>query len=151
MQLRKLLPPTYFYGAIALIIVLHVLLPGPQIFPSPWRYLGVIPLILGSAFSILADQAFKRFGTTVKPFEESNTLVTDGVFQVSRNPMYLGFVLLLAGLVMLLGSATPWIVVIIFPFLMDLRFIRAEEAMLEARFGDSWLRYKQSVRKWLSW
>ena len=50
---------------------------------------------------------------------------------------------------LLLGSATPWIVVIVFPFLMELRFIRAEEAMLEGQFGDSWLEYKQSVRKWL--
>jgi protein-S-isoprenylcysteine O-methyltransferase Ste14 len=85
----------------------------------------------------------------VKPFEESTTLVTNGVFRLSRNPMYLGFVLLLAGLVMLLGSTTPWFVVIIFPIVMEMRFVRAEEAMLEARFGDSWLQYKRSVRKWL--
>jgi protein-S-isoprenylcysteine O-methyltransferase Ste14 len=149
MQPRKLLPPTYFYIAIVLIMVLHVLVPGPRVFSSPWRYLGVIPLILGSALNLLADQAFKRHNTAVKPFEESTTLVTDGVFRLSRNPMYLGFVLLLAGLVLLLGSATPWIVVVIFPFLMELHFIRVEEAMLETRFGDSWLRYKQSVRKWL--
>jgi protein-S-isoprenylcysteine O-methyltransferase Ste14 len=149
MRLGKPLPPTYFYIAIVLIIVLHVLLPGPQIISSPWRYLGVIPLVLGSAFSVLADQAFKRFGTTVKPFEESTCLVTDGVFRLSRNPMYLGFVLLLAGIVMLLGSATPWIVVVIFPFLMEIRFIRAEEVILLARFGDTWLEYKQRVRRWI--
>ncbi len=149
MQTRKPLPPTYFYVAIVLIIVLHVLVPGPQVFSSPWRYVGVIPLSLGSAFSVLADQAFKRFGTTVKPFEESTYLVTDGVFRLSRNPMYLGFVLLLAGIAMLLGSLTPWIVVAVFPFLMDMRFVRAEEAMLEALFGDSWLEYKQRVRRWL--
>jgi protein-S-isoprenylcysteine O-methyltransferase Ste14 len=149
MQPGKPLPPTYFYIAVVLIIVLHVLVPGPQVFSSPWRYLGIIPLILGSAFSVLADQAFKRFGTTVKPFEESTTLVTDGVFRLSRNPMYLGFGLLLAGIAMLLGSLTPWIVVVIFPFLMEMRFVRAEETMLEARFGDSWLEYKHRVRRWL--
>lgn len=149
MRLGKLLPPTYFYIAIALIIVLHFLLPGAHVIASPWRYLGVIPLVLGSAISVLADQAFKRFGTTVKPFEGSTCLVTDGVFRLSRNPMYLGFVLLLAGIAMLLGSLTPWIVVVIFPFLMEIRFIRAEEVMLEARFGDTWLQYKRSVRKWL--
>jgi protein-S-isoprenylcysteine O-methyltransferase Ste14 len=149
MRLRKLLPPTYFCFAIVLIIVLHVLMPGPQVVSSPWRYLGVIPLVLGSTFSVLADQAFKRFGTTVKPFEGSTALVTDGVFGISRNPMYLGFVLLLAGIAMLLGSIIPWIVVAIFPVLMEIRFIRDEEAMLEARFGDAWLEYKQRVRRWL--
>lgn len=148
MQPGKLLPPTYFYIAIVLILALHFLLPGAQIIHSPWRYLGVILLVLGSALNIMADQAFKRHNTTVKPFEESTFLVTEGVFRFSRNPMYFGFVLLLAGAVMLLGSATPWIVVAVFPFLMELRFIRAEEAMLEARFGAAWSGYKQRVRKW---
>ncbi len=141
MQLGKLLPPTYLYFAIVLVIALHVLMPGPQIVSSPWRYLGIIPLILGSVLNVVADQAFKRHETTVKPSEESTCLVTEGVFRFSRNPMYLGFVLLLVGIVVLLGSVTSWIVVSVFPFLMEIRFIQGEEAMLEARFGDTWLEY----------
>lgn len=149
MQLRKLLPPTYLYLAVALVIMLYILVPGPQIMPSLWRYLGILPLILGGALNVLADQAFKRHKTTVKPFEESTYLVTDGVFRLSRNPMYLGFVLILVGIAMLLGSLTPWIGVVGFPFLMENRFIRTEETMLEARFGDTWLAYKQRTRRWL--
>jgi protein-S-isoprenylcysteine O-methyltransferase Ste14 len=149
MKPGKLLPPTYLYSAIVLVIVLHFLLPGLQIFSSPWRYLGILPLIVGGALNILADQSFKRHETTVKPFEDSSHLVTNGVFRLSRNPMYLGFVLLLAGIAILLGSATPWIVVAVFPFLMELRFIRPEEAMLDARFGENWLEYKRRVRKWI--
>lgn len=148
MRPGKLLPPTYFYSAVVLILGLHFLLPGAQVIHSPWRYLGLIPLLLGSALNIMADQSFKRHNTTVKPFEESTFLVTEGVFRFSRNPMYLGFVLLLAGIVMLLGSITPWIVVAVFLFLMEFRFIRVEETMLETRFGDTWSEYKQRVRKW---
>lgn len=48
-------------------------------------------------------------GTTVKPFQESTALITDGVFRLSRNPMYLGFVLVLTGIATLLGSLTPWL------------------------------------------
>ena len=70
MQPRNLLPPTYLYLAVAAIVVLHFLLPGPTIVSSPWRYLGILPLILASALNMLADQAFKRNKTTVKPFEE---------------------------------------------------------------------------------
>ena len=148
MQLRKLLPPTYLYFAIALVIVLHIMVPGPQIVSSPWRYVGILPLLLGSAFNVLADQAFKRHETTVKPFEESTFLVTNSVFRISRNPMYLGFVLLLIGIAVLLGSVTPWIIVAGFPFLMKNRFIRAEETMLDAQFGDTWLAYKQRTKRW---
>jgi protein-S-isoprenylcysteine O-methyltransferase Ste14 len=149
MQLNKLLPPTYVYIAIVLILVLHFALPGAQLLDSPWRYVGILPLLVGIALNLLADQAFKQHNTTVKPFETSTTLVTGGVFRFTRNPMYLGFVLLLTGIAILLGSLTPWIVVVAFPFLMDMRFVRAEEAMLEARFGDSWLEYKRRVGKWL--
>lgn len=148
MHPQRLFPPTCLYLAIALILALHVLIPGPQLIASPWRYLGVLPVILGSAFNILADQALKRHNTTVKPFEASACLVTGGIFRFSRNPMYVGFVLLLGGIVVLLGSVTPWIVVVIFPFLMENRFIRAEEALLEAQFGNSWLEYRRQVRKW---
>jgi protein-S-isoprenylcysteine O-methyltransferase Ste14 len=149
MQPGKLLPPTYFYIAIVLVLVLHFLLPGAQVISSPWRYLGIIPLIVGSALNILADQAFKQHHTTVKPFEKSTFLVTKGVFRFSRNPMYLGFVLILAAISIFLGSVTPWIVVVVFPLVMEIRFIRAEETMLEAQFADMWLQYKQRVRKWL--
>jgi protein-S-isoprenylcysteine O-methyltransferase Ste14 len=136
------------YVAIVLIIVLHVLIPGAQIISSPWRYLGLLPVLMGAALNLLADQAFKQHKTTVKPFEESTFMVTSGVFRISRNPMYLGFVLLLTGIVILLGSATPWLVVAGFPVLMESLFIRIEEVMLEAQFGSTWLEYKQRVRRW---
>ena len=84
MQLRKLLPPTYLYLAISLIVALHVLVPGTQVILSPWRYLGILPLILGTTLNIMADQAFKRHQTTVKPYEESTYLMTDGVFRLHR-------------------------------------------------------------------
>jgi protein-S-isoprenylcysteine O-methyltransferase Ste14 len=148
MRRAKKLPPTYLYSAIVLIVVLHILLPGEQVINSPWRYLGIILLALGSALNILADQVFKQHNTSVKPFETSTFLVTGGVFRFSRNPMYLGFVLLLAGIAILLGSVTPWIVAVVFPFLMEIRFIRVEETMLEAWFGDAWLEYKRRVRRW---
>jgi protein-S-isoprenylcysteine O-methyltransferase Ste14 len=148
MQLRRLLPPTYLYAAIVLIIVLHVLIPGPHLISSPWRYLGILPLLVGSALNLMADQAFKQHATTVKPFEESTFLITHSVFRISRNPMYLGFVLLLIGIVILLGSVTPWLVVAGFPFLMENLFIRTEESMLETQFGSTWLEYKQRIRRW---
>ena len=124
------------------------MLPGSQIIRAPWCYLGLIPFVLGNVLNALADQAFKQHETTVKPFAESTYLVTDGVFKLSRNPMYLGFVLILVGIAMLLGSLTPWIGVIVFPGLMQYRFIRIEETMLEAQFGNNWLEYKQKVRRW---
>lgn len=98
---------------------------------------------------MFADRAFKKVETTVKPHEESTTLITDGVFRLSRNPMYVGFVLILLGIAIFVGSLTPYAVVIVFPILMDRIFIRGEERMLEETFGGAWLEYKKKVRRWI--
>jgi protein-S-isoprenylcysteine O-methyltransferase Ste14 len=101
------------------------------------------------ASSIIADKAFREAKTTVKPFQESAALITDGVYRISRHPMYLGFVLILLGLAVLLGSLTPFIIVPVFVIVMDRVFIVVEERMLEEKFGQAWLDYKAQIRRWV--
>ena len=96
-----------------------------------------------------ADKAFKEFDTTVKPFEASSHLITDGVFRISRNPMYLGMFLILIGLGLSLGSLLPIIFPFIFARIIKRRFILAEEKMLKEKFGKEWLFYKNEVRRWI--
>jgi len=127
----------------------HFLVPISYIIPSPWNLIGFVPLLLGIWLNISADRAFKRAGTTVKPFEESNALIQEGVFRLSRNPMYLGFVAILLGITILLRSISPYIVVFVFVILIDRMFIRNEEGMLEGKFGDEWEQYRSRVRKWI--
>ena len=148
-MLRRILPPSYLYVAIVFIVLLHFIFPIGRILKIPWNLIGLVPLVLGSALNLIVDHAFKRYQTTVKPFQESSALITDGVYQFSRHPMYLGFVLILFGLSLLLGSISPYIVVMVFAILMDVVFIRVEERMLEAKFGDAWKAYKSKVRRWI--
>lgn len=149
MASRKLLPPTYFVAALAAMVALHYLLPVVQIVPAPYRYLGVAPIVVGGLLNFWADRCFKRFQTTVKPFEESSHLIEAGPFRFSRNPMYLGLLLILAGTLILLGSLGPLVVVLAFAWLITTQFVDVEERMLEARFGDAYRRYKARVRRWL--
>ena len=128
---------------------LRLLLPAATVIPAPWNVLGLIPLALGVIINISADNAFRQAGTTVKPFEESNALLTSGVFRLSRNPMYLGFALILVGVAIMLQAITPCLVVPIFVILLDVVFIRVEEKMIAARFGRDWLEYKEQVRRWI--
>jgi protein-S-isoprenylcysteine O-methyltransferase Ste14 len=137
---RGPLPPTSFLGAVVVLAALHVWLPARMVVPRPWNLLGLV---------LAADRLFKTSGTTVKPFEEPSVLVTDGVFRWTRNPMYLGFVVVLLGIGILAGSATallPWIA---FGILMDRAFIRSEEATLSARFPREWKAYRSRVRRWV--
>lgn len=149
MKTKRPLPPTYLAVSLVAMAALHFLLPARTIIAFPWILIGIAPLALGIAINLVADAAFKKHGTTVKPFEESTALVTDGFFRVSRHPMYLGFVLVLLGIAILLGSLTPFVVVIVFAILMDRVFITVEERMMEEAFGEEWLEYKKRVRRWI--
>jgi protein-S-isoprenylcysteine O-methyltransferase Ste14 len=143
------MPPTILLAGIVAMVALHFLRPVATVLPLPWNLLGIVPLALGVAMNLAADRSFHAAGTTVRPFEESSALVTGGVFRITRNPMYLGFILILVGLALLLRSATPWVVIVAFAILLDRRFVSAEERMLAQRFGAEWDRYRRCTRRWL--
>jgi protein-S-isoprenylcysteine O-methyltransferase Ste14 len=149
MESKKILPPTYLLLAILLMLALHFLWPLMKIIPAPWPVLGLVPLFLGIIMAVSGDRLFHRANTTIHPFAESTVLVTAGVFRFSRNPMYLGFGLILGGVAILLGTLTPYLPVIAFFFLMNELFIKTEEQMLEAKFGQTYRDYKQQVRRWI--
>jgi protein-S-isoprenylcysteine O-methyltransferase Ste14 len=148
MKARSIFPTHYLLIAILLMIALHFLYPMARIIPVPWIVFGLIPLAIGIAINLIADKAFHQANTTVKPFEESASLITEGVFRYTRNPMYLGFVLILIGIALMFGSLSPWIIIPIYAIMMDFIFIRVEEDMLDAKFGPAWFDYKARVRRW---
>ena len=149
MKKKPVMPPTYLFIAIVIMVALHFSFPAAIIIRIPWNLVGMIPLAAGVILNLVADKDFKQHRTTVKPFEESTVLLTSGVYRLSRNPMYLGFELILIGVALLLGSLTPLAVVLLFPLLMEARFIRAEERMLARQFGRSWSAYQEEVRRWI--
>jgi len=146
---KPTLPPTYLFVSIASMVLLHFLIPVVEIAGYPWNMLGLIPLTAGIVLNLLADAAFKKVQTTVKPFAKSTALIVTGVFRISRHPMYLGMCLILLGIGILMGTVTPMIVIPIFCVLMERIFIQTEEAMLAEQFGEQWTTYKTKVRKWI--
>jgi len=149
MKVRKIMPTTVLLIAIIAMIALHLLFSEMIIIPPLWNLLGMIPLALGVTINLVADNAFHRANTTVKPFEESSALITSGAFRISRNPMYLGFVLILIGIAVLMRSLTPYLVIVAFAILLDRMYITVEERMLAEKFGPDWEAYKKKTRRWL--
>ena len=149
MKTTRIMPTTYLLIAILAMIALHFLVPAAIIIPPLWNLLGLIPLIAGVMINLVADGAFHKAQTTVKPFEASSALVTDGVFRMSRNPMYLGFALILIGIAVLLRSLSPYVIILVFVIWIQRMFIMVEERMLAEKFGMEWQAYKQSARRWL--
>lgn len=135
--------------ALAGMTLLHHLFPVIQLIPYPWNASGLIPLAAGIILNLNADRLLKKHHTTVKPFEESSILITSGAFHLSRNPMYLGMVMILAGAGVLMGSLSPFTLIPAFVIILDRHFIASEERMLDQRFGDDWRHYKARVRRWI--
>jgi protein-S-isoprenylcysteine O-methyltransferase Ste14 len=142
-------PPGYFLISMIMMVLLHLLVPVRIFISYPWSLLGIVPLLAGVVFNLVADAAFKNARTTVKPFEKSSALITSGIFKLSRHPMYLGMVLILSGIAILLGSLSPTIIIVIFAILMEYIFVRKEEQMLYEQFGSEWGAYRNKVRKWI--
>ncbi len=149
MSQRRTLPPTYFLGSLIAMVVLHLFVPVTRWLAFPWNLLGLAPLMVGGWLNAVCSRAFDHHTTTVKPFEESTVLLAEGPFKYSRNPMYLGMVLVLSGVGLLFGTASPVMAIPLFAWLMTTRFIVEEEKALTQSFGQPYLDYKGRVRRWL--
>jgi protein-S-isoprenylcysteine O-methyltransferase Ste14 len=149
MGTKRAYPPTYFMAFLIAAIVLHFSFPLFQLVYFPVSMLGAVPVLFGIWMNIWADSLFKREGTTVKPDESPSKLVTGGPFRISRHPMYLGMASILLGEAVILGSVVAFAFPILFVYVIEARFIPAEEASLEKAFGSSFREYRKSARRWL--
>lgn len=149
MTFRNINPPNYFLLSLIFVIAFHFFMPVVRLLIFPWNLFGLLPLAAGIYLNLAADQLLKKHHTTVKPMEKSSQLVTTGVFHISRNPMYLGMVLFLSGLSILLGSLSPWLIVIVFAIFLDRIFINFEEKNLQHTFEEKWLNYRNKVGRWI--
>jgi len=84
-----------------------------------------------------------------EPFQTPSTLVVEGPYKFSRNPIYLAVTILLIGLAILVGSLSIFIVAIVLFIIFQKWFVGWEEKKLEEVFGEEYLEYKKRVRRWL--
>ena len=146
---RKIIPPAYLLTSLLLMFVLDRYFPVKNIVTSTFNYSGIFIGLCGITLTANGALSFKRAGTAIKPFETSTILVTDKLYRFTRNPMYLGMVLILIGMAIYLGSLTPYLVVPVFFLIMQECFIKHEEPFLENIFGEEYLDYKTRVRRWI--
>ncbi|RRJ83522.1 isoprenylcysteine carboxylmethyltransferase family protein [Aestuariirhabdus litorea] len=123
-----------------------------------WQWHDPLLLVLGwgvIAVGVSLDLGglwrFVRARTTVNPYrpEHSSVLVVEGVYRYTRNPMYLGMLLVLVGWGCVLGSALALLLPPLFALCLTRVQILPEERVLEKTFGASYQAYRQRVRRWL--
>jgi protein-S-isoprenylcysteine O-methyltransferase Ste14 len=111
--------------------------------------IGSLFICIGFLVRLWARYLFYKNNMKVIVTAPQRTLLTSGPFRHSRNPLYLGGnVLIFFGAGLVLGSPAALVITALHLPFIDL-FIRREERQLEQRFGDEWVRYRRSVRRWI--
>jgi protein-S-isoprenylcysteine O-methyltransferase Ste14 len=119
------------------------------IWPSPWFGLaGLLPLTLGAWLFVWARATFRRHRTPLMPWRTTSSLVTDGPFHRSRNPIYLSFAMVYLGLGVLLDSPYILVMLVVVVVLFDRFQIPREEEYLRSMFGAAFDSYAAEVRRW---
>lgn len=114
------------------------------------RPAGIALIVLGFAVSAWGRFTFRKLGAEIFPWSESHTaLVASGPFRFTRNPMYLGILVIGVGAALVAGTWAMWLVPVVLFVLDHFVIIPFEERSMEHTFGDSYRSYKARVRRWI--
>ncbi|MET4028008.1 protein-S-isoprenylcysteine O-methyltransferase Ste14 [Marinobacter sp. MBR-99] len=140
---------TLLFGA-AMWAVSRVLPSGYFAFPGRFLLFAVV-LVAGAVIALMGVLAFRRAGTTVDPRtpHQTNSLVVGGVYRHTRNPMYVGFLMILAAWWLYLGSVFAALLLPLYVLYMNRFQIKPEERHMRDLFGDQFNQYAERVRRWL--
>ncbi len=113
--------------------------------------LPIAVLIIAAIIMVWAVIAFRRAKTTVNPLqpEKASSLVTSGIFSISRNPMYLGMLLILIAGILHFANAITIALVPVFILYMNVFQIQPEETALQNLFGEEFKTYCRKTRRWI--
>jgi len=145
-------PPPLLYVAIFLIsIAIQKQLPLPvMFFQTNVAFIsGVILLVLGLAIPLPAVIRFFKTRNTLVTIKPANSLQTAGIYTISRNPMYLGLLILYVGIAFLKGSLWTFMFIPVVILGITYLVIVKEEKYLSRAFGDNYVEYRKRVRRWI--
>ncbi|NQV09018.1 isoprenylcysteine carboxylmethyltransferase family protein [Candidatus Woesearchaeota archaeon] len=145
----RIYPPIIAGIYLLVTIILNYIFPGMRIIYSPYHYFGGVFVVAGFILMIWASQVFRKNETTHNPFNKSTVLVTAGPFSFSRNPMYLGLSFILLGIAVFMGTVSLLFAPVAFFLTINMTFVQHEEKKLDRIFGQSYIKYKNRVRRWL--
>jgi len=147
--MKRILPPTLFFICVIIMIVILFLFPNFEFLNFPFNLIGLLVLIFGLWLAKYSSDIFEEERTNIYTFNDPTFLVTHNIYKLTRNPMYLGFLVSLIGITILIGNILNFIIVFVFFIITDRWYIRFEEKIMEKTFGKNYEEYKQTTKRWL--
>jgi protein-S-isoprenylcysteine O-methyltransferase Ste14 len=142
-------PPIVALIFIAIAYFLGRFVPLPFAVPLALRYVGFGLTFVGFLLGIGALNEFRKARTTLDPHGSVKKLVTSGIYRFTRNPIYLGFLLMVIGVPLNFGLYWGIVMAPFYIILMNRLIIEREENYLEKKFKNTYTNYKSQVRRWL--
>ncbi len=146
---KNIHPPVVALIHIVIAFLLGWLIPLPFAVPDVLRTIGFVLVCVGFLFGAGAFNEFRKARTTLDPHGTVKQIVTSGAYRFTRNPIYLGFLLLVIGLPLNFGFYWGILCAPFFIVTLNRLVIEREEAYLEKKFKEQYTTYKSSVRRWL--
>lgn len=144
------LPPVWLVAFLAIAWLQSVYFPLGLSFGPGWvDLLGGLLVGAGLLLMLLAVIEFYRRKTTIMPRRESSAFVQSGIYRHTRNPIYLGDALVLAGLILRWDAVLSLPLIPIFVWVIEKRYIEGEEKHLRRTYRAQWAAYERKVRRWL--
>jgi protein-S-isoprenylcysteine O-methyltransferase Ste14 len=146
---KNIHPPfvALFYLVVAML--LQKFIPFPAEMNALFRNIGLGLTFLGFLLGVGAFLEFRKMRTTLDPHGSVKAVVTGGIYRFTRNPIYLGFFLMVIGFPLSSGSFWGIVAAPFFATTLSRLVIEKEEAYLEEKFGDVYTGYKSRVRRWI--
>jgi len=145
----RFLPPILFLSFLIVALVLNWLFPLPEPWTTILRIAGGVAVIAGLVLGGTAVSRMRGAHTSPDPGRPTTALVTGGPFRLTRNPIYLGFLLIYLGFTLVAGTLWGLVLSPVLLLIATRVIIRAEEAYLAERFPDGYEAYKARVRRWI--
>ncbi len=142
-------PPVWLVGALAITWALVYFFPQTQISFAGQFLIAKVLFVAGLILMGLAVYEMTRAKTTIVPRHDPNALVTSGIFRFTRNPIYLGDMLVLIAGIFWWGSVSALPLLWIFKSIIENRFINGEEAKMTEYFGTSFEKWSAKTRRWI--
>ena len=148
-RMYKYVPLSTLGASIITAVILHYFVPVTTIIPFPYNLLGLLIVGFGVYLVLQSVRLLLSHNTTVEVDRNPSSLVTKCPYNYSRNPIYLGLLLIALGTATTLSSISAFVAPAIFFLVVNTIIIPFEENRLQKNFGIEYERYKESVRRWL--
>lgn len=144
-------PPVVALITAGAMVAMNATAPAFGVAFAGQQIVGVVIALAGLAIDLVSVRAFWAAKTTVTPLkpEKAETLVVAGLYRFTRNPMYVGMLIILTGIAVWIGNPLNAVLLAAFVAYITVFQIKPEEEALRAKFGDDYVAYCARVRRWI--